>query len=134
MLTYHYRCTRCTHELTARKSIKDPPLRDCPACGTSSLETVLHAATVIDATPRTLGAQADRNHARAGAYEREAKHRDIELAGQRARAGRLPDGMTSIRNPNPGGTWWRPGEKQVKPELVRADPRAKKRYIEEGKI
>lgn len=120
--------------MEVRRSILDPILKDCPQCCESSLEVVLHAVEVIDTTPRTLGGQADHNHRKAGAYERENRQMEIEKARQRARAENLPDGMTSIRKPVPDSPWWRPGEKQIKPSLVRSGPQAKQKYIEEGKI
>jgi putative FmdB family regulatory protein len=134
LINYNYICHKCEFTFVTRRSIRDPILVDCPGCGSPSLEVVPHAVSVIDTTPRTIGGQADRNFSRAGAYEREARHRDIELARQRARAEGLPDGMESARKPDADGTWWRPNEKQVKPELVRADPATKRRYLEEGKI
>jgi hypothetical protein len=112
----------------------DPILRQCPQCEANSLETVLHVVPIIDTTPRTLGGQADRNHARAGAYERQARHEEIEAARQLARAEGLPEGMKSVRKEHPDPPWWRPRDKEIKPELVRADSATKRKYLEEGKI
>jgi putative FmdB family regulatory protein len=134
LITYNYECGTCAYKFSIRRGIKEPILRWCPECGQESLATVIHAVDVIDTTPRTIGGQADKNHAKAGAYEREARHREIELARQRARAENLPEGMSSLRNPNPKPTWWRPGRTTVRPELLTADPRAKLRYMETGRI
>lgn len=135
MLTYHYRCTSCTGELTLKKSIKEASPTTCPDCHTETLEAVCHAVAVIDMTPRTLGSQADHNHAKAGAYEREAKQYEIASARQRAKAENLPEGMESIRNPSPSEKlWWRPGQTQINPALVRAAPDAKRQYLEQGDL
>jgi putative FmdB family regulatory protein len=38
MPTYEYQCTKCGHELEAFHSMKDAPLRRCPACKKSALK------------------------------------------------------------------------------------------------
>lgn len=38
MPTYEYQCTKCGHELEAFHSMKDAPLRRCPACNKSALK------------------------------------------------------------------------------------------------
>lgn len=45
MPTYEYRCQSCAHELEAFQSIKDAPLRGCPACGMDSLERLISATS-----------------------------------------------------------------------------------------
>lgn len=45
MPTYEYRCQDCAHELEAFQSIKDAPLRDCPACGKPRLERLISATS-----------------------------------------------------------------------------------------
>jgi putative FmdB family regulatory protein len=37
MPTYEYTCTKCGHELEAFQSMKDAPLKKCPACGRAAL-------------------------------------------------------------------------------------------------
>lgn len=37
MPTYEYACTKCGHELEAFQSMKDAPLKKCPACGRAAL-------------------------------------------------------------------------------------------------
>ncbi|MBI2516822.1 MAG: zinc ribbon domain-containing protein [Opitutae bacterium] len=37
MPTYEYACTKCGHELEAFQSMKDAPLKKCPACGRPAL-------------------------------------------------------------------------------------------------
>lgn len=32
MPTYEYVCTKCSHEMEAFQSMKDAPLKNCPAC------------------------------------------------------------------------------------------------------
>ena len=31
-MTYEYVCSACHHAWEAEQSIKDPPIKDCPAC------------------------------------------------------------------------------------------------------
>lgn len=37
MPTYEYACAKCDHELEAFQSMKDAPLKKCPACRRASL-------------------------------------------------------------------------------------------------
>ncbi len=37
MPTYEYECSKCGHEMEAFQSMKDAPLRKCPACGRLAL-------------------------------------------------------------------------------------------------
>jgi putative FmdB family regulatory protein len=37
MPTYEYECSKCGHELEAFQSMKDAPLKKCPACGRLTL-------------------------------------------------------------------------------------------------
>ncbi len=37
MPTYEYECTKCGHEMEAFQSMKDAPLKKCPACGRPAL-------------------------------------------------------------------------------------------------
>jgi putative FmdB family regulatory protein len=43
MPTYEYECTRCGERLEVKQSMKDDPLKDCPACHTASLRKLLSA-------------------------------------------------------------------------------------------
>lgn len=38
MPTYEYVCTKCDHEMEAFQSMKDEPLKKCPACKKSGLK------------------------------------------------------------------------------------------------
>lgn len=38
MPTYEYFCPKCGHEMEAFQSMKDDPLKKCPACGKPSLK------------------------------------------------------------------------------------------------
>lgn len=38
MPTYEYVCTKCGHEMEAFQSMKDEPLRKCPACKKAGLK------------------------------------------------------------------------------------------------
>ena len=38
MPTYEYVCTKCGHEMEAFQSMKDAPLKRCPACKKSALK------------------------------------------------------------------------------------------------
>ena len=43
MPTYEYECNECHHFMEAVQSIKDAPLKDCPACGKPGLERLISA-------------------------------------------------------------------------------------------
>lgn len=38
MPTYEYVCTKCGHEMEAFQSMKDEPLKKCPACAKAGLK------------------------------------------------------------------------------------------------
>jgi len=38
MPTYEYACTKCGHEMEAFQSMKDEPLKQCPACKRRTLK------------------------------------------------------------------------------------------------
>jgi putative FmdB family regulatory protein len=38
MPTYEYVCTKCGHEMEAFQSMKDAPLKKCPACNKAGLK------------------------------------------------------------------------------------------------
>jgi putative FmdB family regulatory protein len=136
MPNYHYQCSQCSHEFQTLRSIKDPILTRCPECRNETLRTVIYAVTVVDTTPRTLGSQADRNFSKAGAYEREARQKEIADARIRAKteADKLPPGMESARNDNPVTPWWRPGTTGPDTRLASLSPKEKERYAIEGKV
>jgi putative FmdB family regulatory protein len=45
MPTYEYRCQSCEQETEAFQSIKDAPLKDCPACREPKLERLISATS-----------------------------------------------------------------------------------------
>ncbi len=45
MPTYEYRCQACSHEMEAFHSIKDAPLKECPACHAEKLERLISATS-----------------------------------------------------------------------------------------
>jgi len=47
MPTYDYRCKVCGHEFEQFQSMKDDPLRKCPACKKASLERLIGTGAAI---------------------------------------------------------------------------------------
>ncbi len=47
MPTYEYRCTACKHEFEQFQSMKDKPLRTCPACKKAKLERLIGTGGAI---------------------------------------------------------------------------------------
>jgi putative FmdB family regulatory protein len=47
MPTYDYRCKACGHEFEQFQSMKDAPLRKCPACKKASLERLIGTGAAI---------------------------------------------------------------------------------------
>jgi putative FmdB family regulatory protein len=41
MPTYDYKCKACDHAMEVFQSMKDAPLRKCPACGKATLERLI---------------------------------------------------------------------------------------------
>ncbi|MBI3570993.1 MAG: zinc ribbon domain-containing protein [Gammaproteobacteria bacterium] len=44
MPIYEYECGSCGHRLEAIQKMSDPVLKDCPACGQSTLKKLISAA------------------------------------------------------------------------------------------
>ncbi|HLP83188.1 MAG TPA: zinc ribbon domain-containing protein [Phycisphaerales bacterium] len=47
MPTYDYRCSACKHEFEQFQSMKDKPLRTCPACKKAKLERLIGTGGAI---------------------------------------------------------------------------------------
>lgn len=47
MPTYDYRCSACKHEFEQFQSMKDKPLRTCPACKKTKLERLIGTGGAI---------------------------------------------------------------------------------------
>lgn len=47
MPTYEYRCSACKHEFEQFQSMKDKPLRTCPACKKAKLERLIGTGGAI---------------------------------------------------------------------------------------
>ena len=45
MPTYEYECTKCGHELEVFQSMKDAPVKKCPACGRLTLRRRISAGS-----------------------------------------------------------------------------------------
>ena len=63
IITYHYKCANCEHELEVEQSIKDKPLTKCSHCGQNALERIVYGGSHVvcnDAT--TIGQLAERNY------------------------------------------------------------------------
>jgi putative FmdB family regulatory protein len=71
MPNYRYQCSSCGAIFDKYQSIHDSPLVSCPSCDENSLLRVFTAVPVLDATPRTIGALADKNTTKLGNYGRE---------------------------------------------------------------
>ncbi|MFO0832079.1 MAG: zinc ribbon domain-containing protein [Phycisphaerales bacterium] len=47
MPTYDYQCTACSHAFEHFQSMKDKPLRKCPACGKSTLQRLIGTGAAV---------------------------------------------------------------------------------------
>lgn len=134
MPTYHLQCGDCSHQVFLKQGMTEALPTTCPQCGEETLQTVFHAATVIDLTPRTVGAQADRNTERMGLYEVQEKRQELAAIRQRGRAEiNLPPGMESARPEKYEAPWYRPGTTGPDLSLARLSPEQRTKFIEEGK-
>lgn len=90
MPTYDYRCENCKHEMAAFQSIKEDPLKTCPACGQ-------------DALRRLIGNGAGIIFKGSGFYETDYKRaRNADGTGKKSDSG--GDGAKSRESkPEPGG-------------------------------
>lgn len=116
MLTYEYVCGSCAFVFSARQSIHDSPLVECPGCGRDSLRRQFFAVDVISRDePKTVAQQADRNEKSMGRHELEDKRREAGGGTPRTK---------------PERPWWRKTDK-VDTELAKLAPNV---VIEKGKV
>jgi len=47
MPTYEYECKNCSHNFEVFQSMSDPPLKECPACGSEVRRLIFGGAGVI---------------------------------------------------------------------------------------
>lgn len=47
MPTYGYECDHCGHEFEKFQSMKDQPVRKCPACGKNKVRRIIHGGAGI---------------------------------------------------------------------------------------
>jgi putative FmdB family regulatory protein len=47
MPTYDYKCNACSHTFEQFQSMKDKPLKKCPACGKSALERLIGIGAAV---------------------------------------------------------------------------------------
>lgn len=47
MPTYDYKCNACAHRFEQFQSMKDKPLRKCPACGKAALERLIGIGAAV---------------------------------------------------------------------------------------
>lgn len=47
MPTYEYGCTNCRYEFESEQSIKEDPLKDCPACRSASLKRFISKSSFV---------------------------------------------------------------------------------------
>lgn len=47
MPTYDYKCTACSHRFEEFQSMKDKPLKKCPACGKNALERLIGTGAAL---------------------------------------------------------------------------------------
>jgi aldehyde:ferredoxin oxidoreductase len=146
MITYSYKCQSpdCLAEFQVKRSILESPLTVCQFCLRETIVQLFSAVSVIDMTPKTLGAAADRNTEKAGRYERQERQKELADAKKRARieAEKLPPGMEPARPEKPVVPWWRPGTTGPDMSLARLAPLSPgdqlspetQKYIVEGNV
>lgn len=110
MITYNYECRTCKHFLEVQQSIKDKPLKQCPACSQQSLERVIFGGIgfSIDKDPTTIGQQMERNSKKFG------KNKVQELDAQQAK-------------------WKRDPHQEKVEKIINGGPDRINRYIRTGK-
>jgi putative FmdB family regulatory protein len=47
MPTYEYKCNACAHRFEQFQSMKDKPLKKCPACGKNALERLIGTGAAV---------------------------------------------------------------------------------------
>ena len=112
MVNYHYCCKSCAVEFETRQSIKDEPLKKCPACGKKKLERVIGCPSIIIKGEIC------------GLYQL-AKKNSVKM-------GRTQVEEKSFKPEKGERPFWRKGK--VNKELANLTPIQTKNYIETGKI
>ena len=118
MAHYDYQCSKCGHALEdVYQSIKDKPLRKCPACKKLGLERIISGgimATVKDV--KTIGSLIDRN-----SKLHKNKIKEAECQKQEAE---------EKANPKP---WYQQHRTLSNREVKKLNKRQLKKYVLEGK-
>jgi hypothetical protein len=95
-----------------------------------SIERVLFPPTVIDATPKTFGSQADRNEGPGRRYWLDKQRHDHEEARGAARRYMVDQGLAADQ-PKYERPWWRDSD-VINTELTKLTPEEKTNYIMTG--
>ena len=134
MPRYEYLCGNCSHQFEALQSMRDASLIICPCCEGNTLQRILFPPTVLDGTPKTLGAFADKNHKNIGTYklqEKQEQHRQAKLQAREVFAESLPAGASLAATENTTKPWYLSGKYDAK-TLGSFTTQQKKNYIVSG--
>lgn len=111
-MIYEYECKKCgTFEVI--QSIHDAALTTCE-CG-SPIERIITGGLGFTTETLTIGSLAEKNVAKLGHYEKEAKFRPETEAKESAKK---------------NAPWWRPGTTGVNRKLLTMNTKEQKKYIE----
>lgn len=103
MPIYTYQCPSCGNFESHQPMMKVKAKLKCPECGKTSERNLLaDASTVIgvgDASPKTLGALAERNANRMSADEKAALTKKHNAYREEGPTKELPTGMSRIEKP-----------------------------------
>lgn len=137
MITYHDKCTNCSHEFEYQKSIKDKFNNICPECGLETLERVIDAPPIgfvnegiNDRT--TLGKLAEINTKSMGKYELQEKREIQRVAKENARQV-LQNEMSEKFGTKPIDVKKKPWYRKIGPNKInKMSTTQKQKYIEKG--
>ncbi len=141
MITYHNKCTNCSHEFDIQKSIKEKFNNFCPECKQETLERVIHSPISFvreDITDKTtLGRLADKNTNKMGKYELQEKRektRQDKIKGQRIAQEEMAKktGKSPLEIPDKE-PWYRKNGVGTK-KINEMTPTQKEKYIRTGRV
>lgn len=133
MITYHYKCETCAHEIEVQQRITEKPIKECFACKQFTMVRIISGGLPpICNNVTTLGQYASRQSKKMGHYEKEDKKREYKEANKLARKELRKEAEIKLGRPLM--------DIESKPELVdknnkiaKMTPEQKKTYIETGK-
>lgn len=133
MPVYEYLCSECNARYDTVQSIRDDSLVTCQYCHEDGLSRVLYPPIVLDATPKTIGSQADKNSVGRTYYNEKLQHDHAESKKKgREKLREMYPNLVSDTEVQYERPYWRDSD-TINTRLSDLTPAEKQNYILTGK-